>query len=195
MNNKEIILNIINQRKITQLIHFTKKENISSILNNGLLSVEELKNKNLEYKYNDPERRDDWDFAISLSITNKNHLLFNNFKNRQNLKDSDFMEIKINPSVIIENECIFCDTNAANHTFEPYRKDPEKLNDLKIWPAFDGIFKDIVIRHYQNDNGKIRRISQKPNEPTCFQAEICLIGKILPENFINLNELEKLQNG
>ena len=136
MKNKDKILEIIKTRNIIQIIHFTKKQNIGSIIKNGLLSINELKKRNINYLYNDPERKDNWDNAISLSITNKNLMLFNRFKERQKLTDNDFVEIKINPTVIAEEECIFCDTNAANHTFEPYRQDENELNNLKIWPAF-----------------------------------------------------------
>ena len=63
--------------------------------------IDRLKEKNINYQYNDPERRDNWDNSISLSITNKNHFLFNEFKRRQNLNDNDFIEIKIKPSIIL----------------------------------------------------------------------------------------------
>ena len=192
MQRQDRISNIIKTRNITQLVHFTKKQNINSIIKNGLLSIEELKKRNLEYIYNDPERRDDWNYAISLSITNKNLFLFESFKKRQKLIDSDFVEIKIDPSVIIDNECIFCDTNAASHTFDIYRQNEEELAILKTWIAFDAMFKKTVKRHTHNETGKIKRFNQKPNETTCSQAEICLIGNIQPEKFINLEELKQL---
>ena len=192
MQRQDRISNIIKTRNITQLVHFTKKQNINSIIKNGLLSIGELKKRNLEYIYNDPERRDDWNYAISLSITNKNLFLFESFKRRQKLIDSDFVEIKIDPSVIIDNECIFCDTNAASHTFDIYRQNEEELAILKTWIAFDAMFKKTVKRHTLNETGKIKRFNQKPNETTCSQAEICLIGNIQPEKFINLEELKKL---
>ena len=192
MQRQDRISNIIKTRNITQLVHFTKKQNINSIIKNGLLSIEELKKRNLEYIYNDPERRDDWNYAISLSITNKNLFLFESFKRRQQLIDSDFVEIKIDPSVIIDNECIFCDTNAASHTFDIYRQNEEELAILKTWIAFDAMFKKTVKRHTLNETGKIKRFNQKPNETTCSQAEICLIGNIQPEKFINLEELKQL---
>jgi len=192
MQRQDRISNIIKTRNITQLVHFTKKQNINSIIKNGLLSIEELKKRNLEYIYNDPERRDDWNYAISLSITNKNLFLFESFKRRQKLNDSDFVEIKIDPSVIVDNECIFCDTNAASHTFDIYRQNEEELAILKTWIAFDAMFKKTVKRHTLNDTGKIKRFNQKLNETTCSQAEICLIGDIQPEMFINLEELKQL---
>ena len=102
MKNKDKILEIIKERNITQLIHFTNKKNISSILKNGLLNNDELHKRNLKYIYNDPERRDKWTFTISLSVTNKNSQLYEAFMYKQKLNNSDFVEIKINPNVIAE---------------------------------------------------------------------------------------------
>ena len=107
MEIKEQIQEIIKTRNITQLIHFTKKKNIRSILDHGILNIDELKKRNIKYTYNDPERRDGWDFTISLSITNKNLDLYEKFKQRQNLSDKDFVEIKIDPLVLLDNECFF----------------------------------------------------------------------------------------
>jgi len=195
MDKKNEILKIIKQRNITQLIHFTNKKNVSSIIENGLLNNDELKRRNLKYISNDPERRDNWTYSISLSITNKNSDLYEAFKYRQKLSDNDFTIIKINPTVIVENECIFCDTNAASHTFEPYRQNEDEMGILKSSLMFEKMFKKVVTKHMLSVRGKIIRSNQKPNETTCPGAEICLIGNIPPEKFINLEELKLLSNG
>ena len=195
MKSKEQIQEIIKTRNITQLIHFTRKKNIQSILDYGILNIDELKKQNIKYIYNDPERRDGWDFTVSLSITNKNSYLYEEFKQRQNLNDKDFVEIKIDPSVLLENKCFFCDTNAANYTFDEYRENTEKLNTLTFGIAFKAMFKDKVYRHYSNKRGIINRINKKTYETTCSQAEICLIGNINADKFINYNELKQLSNG
>ena len=192
MKKKDEILEIIKQRNITQLIHFTNKKNINSIIKNGLLNNDELKRRNLNYISNDPERRDKWTYTISLSITNKNSDLYDAFKYRQKLSDNDFTIIKINPVVITENECFFCDTNAASHTFNHYRDNEDEIGILKSSLMFKKMFKKVVIKHMYNFSGKIIRSKQKPNETTCPGAEICLIGNIPPEKFINLEELKLL---
>tara|TARA_B100000902_G_C27041993_1_gene779802 strand:- start:60 stop:638 length:579 start_codon:yes stop_codon:yes gene_type:complete len=192
MKKKDEILEIIKQRNITQLIHFTNKKNINSIIKNGLLNNDELKRRNLNYISNDPERRDKWTYTISLSITNKNSDLYDAFKYRQKLSDNDFTIIKINPVVITENECFFCDTNAASHTFNHYRDNEDEIGILKSSLMFKKMFKKVVIKHIYNFSGKIIRSKQKPNETTCPGAEICLIGNIPPEKFINLEELKLL---
>ena len=195
MKKKDEILEIIKQRNITQLIHFTNKKNINSIIKNGLLNNDELKRRGLDYISNDPERREKWTYAISLSITNKNSDLYDAFKYRQKLSDNDFTIIKINPMVIVEHECFFCDTNAASHTFNHYRDNEDEIGILKSSLMFKQMFKKVVIKHMYNSSGKIIRSKQKPNETTCPGAEICLIGNIPPEKFINLEELKLLSNG
>ena len=195
MKKKDEILEIIKQRNITQLIHFTNKKNINSIIKNGLLNNDELKRRGLDYISNDPERREKWTYAISLSITNKNSDLYDAFKYRQKLSDNDFTIIKINPMVIVEHECFFCDTNAASHTFNHYRDNEDEIGILKSSLMFKKMFKKVVIKHMHNFSGKIIRSKQKPNETTCPGAEICLIGNIPPEKFINLEELKLLSNG
>ena len=49
MKSKEQIQEIIKTRNITQLIHFTRKKNIQSILDHGILNIDELKKQNIKY--------------------------------------------------------------------------------------------------------------------------------------------------
>ena len=190
-NHPAEIQEIINKRDIRELIHFTRVKNLKSILSNGILPRKELDEKKIEYVFNDEKRLDGWVNASCISVTKINPFLIQKFNERYNLKNSDWFQIKIKPSILTENECIFCDTNAASTTFDPYRNDMEKLNGLKSWIAFDAMFKNKV---YQSQR-TIVRINQEPNETTCAQAEICIIGKIPTNFFINLKEIEeKIKN-
>ena len=138
MNKKNEILKIIKQRNITQLIHFTNKKNVSSIIKNGLLNNDELKRRNLKYISNDPERRDNWTYSISLSITNKNSDLYEAFKYRQKLSDNDFYSIgggsfvqyfrDVNSKSILES----VKTNFINYLKSDEPKDEKLLIPLLI---------------------------------------------------------------
>ena len=190
-NHPTEIQEIINKRNIRELIHFTRVKNLKSILSNGILTRKELDEKKIEYAFNDEKRLDGWVNASCISVTKINPFLIPKFNERYSLKNSDWFQIKIKPSILTENECIFCDTNAASTTFNPFRNDMEKLNLLKSWIAFDAMFKNKV---YQTQR-PISRIYQKPNETTCAQAEICIIGKIPTNFFINLKEIkEQIKN-
>ncbi|MBS6212229.1 MAG: DUF4433 domain-containing protein, partial [Proteus hauseri] len=52
------IQEIVQQRNITRLFHFTHRNNLSSIINNGLMSREALNNMNTGYRHNDDLRID-----------------------------------------------------------------------------------------------------------------------------------------
>jgi hypothetical protein len=50
-------------------------------------------------------------------------------------KNSDFMEIKINPSVILKMNVFFVIQMLLVQFIDLQKS--QKLNDLKIWPAFE----------------------------------------------------------
>ena len=49
---------ILANRRIRYLIHFTDAKNITSIRENGILSVEQLEKRKITYKHNDDYRKD-----------------------------------------------------------------------------------------------------------------------------------------
>ena len=191
MNNELRIQEIIQKRGIIKLIHVTRKKNLKSIYEHGILPRKKLDEKKIEYVFNDNKRLDGWLNASSISVTKLNPFLIQSFNERHNLKRGDWFEIQIKPSILTVNECIFCDTNAASATFNPYRNNTENLKSLKLWMAFEGMFNNKI---YQTQRS-ITRIGQKTSETTCNQAEICIVGKIPINFFINLNNLEKEING
>ena len=191
MNNETLIKKIIQKRGIIKLIHVTRKKNLKSIYEHGILPRKELDEKKIEYAFNDNRRLDGWVNASCISVTKLNPFLIQKFNERHNLKSGDWFEIQIKPSILTENECIFCDTNAASTTFNSYRNDTEKLKVLKSWMAFEGMFYKKI---YQTQRS-ITRTGQKTNETTCDQAEICIEDKIPINFFINLNNLKQEING
>ena len=46
-----------------------------------------------------------------------------------------------------------------------------------------------------NSRGIFPRKNKKPNETTDNQAEICVLGKISPEHFINYKNIERAIDG
>jgi len=186
MDDKEEILEIVKKRRISKLIHVTRKENLKSILNYGILPRVDLVKRNINFKFNDYDRYDKWEFASCLSVTKLNPFLIKRFIERQKLNAKDFFEIHLKPALLIYNQCIFCDTNAASVTFNEYRNNPEKLDILKSWLAFEGMFKETV----RQTKGSILRIHKQENETTCSQAEICVIGKIPKDYFINIKSMK-----
>ena len=69
------IKSFLDERRIKYLIHFTDAENIQSIRENGILSVEQLKNTGLSFKANDENRYEAALDYISLSVSGINQYL------------------------------------------------------------------------------------------------------------------------
>lgn len=110
----------VKMRGINNLIHFTSYSNLKSILNHGLLPVDELKSRNFIYKKNDPDRKDNRTDAISLSISFPNYKMFT--EKRYKLTDRNWVVLVLEKSVLWEKNCIFVNDNAAN---------PNQSNNIK----------------------------------------------------------------
>lgn len=70
------IKEFVSQRRIKSLYHFTSLQNLESILNNGLLSRDKLKENNILHYYNDNLRLENKLNAICVSISFPNYKMF-----------------------------------------------------------------------------------------------------------------------
>jgi|TARA_B100000929_G_C15421289_1_gene391434 hypothetical protein len=184
-NNATRIEEIIQKRNIKQLVHFTRVENLKSIINNGILSRSELNKRSIKVKYNDDKRLDNWLNTSSFSVTERSNYLINRFNDRFNLKLNNWFNILIHTRILTEKECIFCDTNAASGKFGIYR---ENTNPLKLPEIFESLFNKTV----QRTTGVTVRTQQNDNQTTCSQAEICIFGVIEKKYFLNLKKIENI---
>jgi hypothetical protein len=75
-NREAQIQQICDERDIETLVHFTRVENLSSILQNGLLSRKALETSGQQFLFNDPDRIDGHKEAICLSISFPNYKMF-----------------------------------------------------------------------------------------------------------------------
>ena len=188
-NDATSIKEIIQKRNIRQLVHFTRVENLKSIVKYGILPRNELNNRSIKVKYNDDKRLDNWLNASSFSVTERSDYLINRFNDRFNLKLNNWFDILINVRVLTKKECIFCDTNAASGKFGIYR---ENINPLKLPETFESLFN----KNVQRTTGVTVRTQQNDNQTTCSQAEICIFGVIEKEYFLNLKKIEnRIANG
>ena len=67
---------ILKERNIKKIVHFTKVENLESIFENGILSVNRLNDSSIAYSPSDPFRLDDKLNMISTSISFPNYKMF-----------------------------------------------------------------------------------------------------------------------
>ena len=177
----------LDERRIHYLIHFTDAKNIPSIKENGILSVEELSLRNVNYKYNDAYRQDKELDYISLSVSGMNRYLYRTFKNIAQTIDHGVAVI-INAEMLYKDlgtHRFYCNTNAA--TAEVSKG--ETLND------FEAMFADVV-SYTTKTSEEMRRIDRQIEkrasyEPTDIQAEILWKKHVPPEYILCYWDLEE----
>lgn len=166
------IQEIVRQRDITRLFHFTHSDNLSSILENGLLSRSELDDENngYDYDYNDEDRIDGHPNAICLSISYPNARMFWKYRN---LKPGDWVILEIEPSILWTKNCAFYPTNAASNNVRF-----EELGSMKGSHALSALFSDEVFG-IQRDEGLADKYT------TDVQAEVLVFESIDPNYIVN----------
>lgn len=169
----------LEERRIHYLIHFTDAENIASIKEKGLLSIEQLQKSKIEYKQNDLSRNENRPDYISLSVSGMNQYVYRSFRySNQTIENG--VAIVIDAAMLykeINTPRIYCITNAATSDASK----GELLSD------FETMFDDVITYKTQNsenfrtiDRNKEHRASY---EPTDIQAEI-LWNKRVPTKYI-----------
>ncbi len=161
------IQQICEEKEITTLCHFTRIENLPSILQDGLLSRSALEADRRNFLFNDPDRADNNTDAVCLSISFPNYKMFYKLrKDWEGVEYAQWVVLLLDAKVLWEFECAFCKENAAsrrvNNVPLENRKRPEALKDL---------FEDFYgIRHQD--------LSIPQNYPTHPQAEVLVFNPI-----------------
>jgi hypothetical protein len=163
--------NEVQRRKINYLWHFTRIENLESILMNGLIPRANLERGQTQITYNDQYRFDGQKNANCLSIGHPNYKMFYSLRCQE--PQQDWVVLAINPEVLWTKDCAFCHENAAsnNVTCIP-------IQNRKGIQSFRKLFDEVP--------GKPSRSSLKlpDNCPTNPQAEILVFGVIEPIHIV-----------
>ena len=177
-------------RKVDCLVHFTRIENLPTILEHGLLDTVDLAIKDISAKTNDWHRRDNLPNAICCSISFPNYKLF--YRLREEQPNSKWVVIRMKPEVLWTKDCVFCVTNAANRSVAQLNM--EHLDNRKTRSAFEEMYKDKVDQYY-------RKSMLIPDwYPTDPQAEILVLDPIGSDLLTEVvyeketSELQKLKN-
>ncbi|MCJ7874568.1 DarT ssDNA thymidine ADP-ribosyltransferase family protein [Phaeobacter sp. J2-8] len=159
-------------RGITRLVHFTRIENLPSILQNGLMSRDALQAFDLAPLINDQMRLDQATGAVSLSISHPNDRFL--FKS-QLTSGGDFVVLELDPAVLWQNDCAFCCRNAADH-----RVRDMPLARRREFRAFTSMFDEI--------DGLASRSAQGLglDAPTDVQAEVLVFDRIDPRHITRI---------
>lgn len=101
-------------------MHFTRIENLSSILQQGLLGRTLLEERGQDFEWNDPQRLDEHKEAVCLSIGFPNYLMFFNVRERKKraneTNDSQWIILFLDVNILWELDCAFFQKNAASNT-------------------------------------------------------------------------------
>lgn len=151
---------------IPHLVHFTRCDNLPSILSQGLHSVESSRASGLSPIRNDQLRLDQQLNGISLSITFPNYLMF--YKYRQLNDDVDWVVLLLSPKILWEQQCGFFKHNAADARMlnQPRKKVSTAAALLEMFETCDGQ-RDAWLRRF---------------DPTDPQAEVMVYDTIEPRH-------------
>jgi hypothetical protein len=108
----EQIRNYAQSRGITELVHFTRIENLASILQRGLIPRADLEHDHhIGAVFNDGLRLEKRRSYSCMSITHLNFQMFHKYSKLS--PEAEWCIISFDVSVMWRHECLFCATNAA----------------------------------------------------------------------------------
>mgnify|MGYP003588228517 FL=1 len=163
------IKNILQERQIQYLCHFTRLENLESILTYGLIPRNNLYNSvfnpnpslHVSGLFNDTVRADEKTNAICLSITFPNSKMF--YKLRKEQENSQWVVIVLHSTLLVNKNCAFYPTNAANNSVRHF-----DIGDFQGGSALQMLF----------DGTDEERKSLLSKDPTDVQAEVLVFDNI-----------------
>lgn len=179
------LLEITERRNITCFTHFTRIDNLNSILDNGILSVYDLNHGNFEYCSSDKERMDNHLEEISVSVSYPNgQMLYSKISNL----GGDWVVMELDPYFVLKRKCNFFKTNAASNFVKEIRQQRE--NNLSTY--FEEMFAE------KNDGEKTQK-DLPENFATDEQAEIMVyrhipVYAIKAVHFQNENSIDEFSD-
>lgn len=162
--NKEMIKNVMAEHKITKLYHFTRIENLPSILQHGIIPVGQLAASDINYYNNDMLRLDGCKDASCLSISFPNYKMF--YRLRKQDEKAAWVVLELDARILYELDCAFCYANAA-------RGDVSALSveERRSAAALANMFAE-------RGHSREELTREYPTDP---QAEVLAFAKIPPE--------------
>lgn len=156
---------IVRQRGIMHLMHFTRVDNLQSILEYGLIPRAYL--NEVQAAFNDAYRFDNCENAVCTTIEFPNYKMF--YQLRCDNPDTQWAVLRLDAQILTDFDCAFCQVNAgsaASYTIPlAERKGADALAKLYA-PVVDGVRRSLLI---------------PPSYPTSPQAEVLVFNTIPPE--------------
>ncbi len=163
--------NAVKRRKIDYIWHFTKIENLDSILQNGLIPRATLEANNANMEFNDLYRLDGHTDASCLSIGHPNYKMF--YRLRMEDREQEWAVVAVKRKALWRKDCAFCYENAASNEVTSI-----PLLNRKGVPAFERLF---IPTEGKPDRATLGLPDNCPTNP---QAEVLVFGVIEP-NYIS----------
>ncbi|WP_052352939.1 DarT ssDNA thymidine ADP-ribosyltransferase family protein [Neobacillus dielmonensis] len=182
--------NFIIQNGIRSLYHFTKVDNLPTILFSGLIARTDLDFNRGQYFVSDNRRLDESLDAISCTISFPQYQML--YRKRKSTPESKWVVIELSVDVLLEKECSFCHTNAASNAV---RNTP--LEEKQGLIGLTNMFAERSGKPSRKEMGLL------PHFPTDPQAEVLVktnievdyFKRVIFENESTLNEYRKQDNG
>ena len=155
------------ERAIPSLVHFTRQQNLQSILQHGLLSRLTLEKLPWDQppRFNDPHRLDECREAVCLSMAFPNYTMF--YKYTQS-DPADWVVLLLERAILWEFDCAFCRENAA-------------ANEVRRLPLSQRIQLSALKDMFADYPGMQRYVLDIPSSyPTHPQAEVLVFASIPP---------------
>ena len=113
---REELVKILEDESVEYFVHFTRIDNLQSIIRRGLITRKELTDKSIPHIFTDEHRYDGVLDSVSLSVTKPNGAMFG-VKLRGD-SSSNWVVLRLKASEIIRNHpCIFFRVNAASECY------------------------------------------------------------------------------
>ena len=195
---KDEYLKVLKSNNVSYFYHFTNIVNLKSILANGILSVQEMRKRNIIFSCTDKERNDNQLNCISLSLTTTNKSML--YAKKNNIC-SEWIVFEINADSIISkfyDKIYYCKYNASSPSTIKILSDNE--NYLRTINAFRNMFDENSQMNNQAElllNGfidmcDVNRIyvesiqSKLLVEQLLFEYKICSISVVIKKELFNV---------
>ena len=165
---------IVKSRSINELIHFTRYENLESILKNGLITRDLLSSSAIK---NDELRLDEHTNTVSVSISFPNYLMFYPKRLDSKITAQGWVVLTLHPQLLWDKKCAFYEHNAASSVM---RRRP--IETLMLPSALEHMFAESSALSLDSefDRTKNRLETSDPTDP---QAEVLVCSNI-PKEYI-----------
>jgi hypothetical protein len=166
-------MGVLAEQRVQHLIHFTRLENLQSILKHGLLSRENLAKLRIPHIVNDDVRLDGMPDAVCLSVSFPNYRML--YAKRMQKPRTDWVILRLRPELVERKRCAFNPTNAAS-------------SDVSSTPLPVRMSSTAAVAMFQDRPGVAPRsqLGIPSNFTTDPQAEILVFDVIEPDYIVDI---------